>query len=126
VDAAALTFIATWLIFLWIVGWLALPLARFVFVNLPDGGLAAGRTLTLAFVSLLLFWGASLRLLTLTAAPLFVVALPILACVLGLRRPADRAAFAGCERSAQQKASQNRPHGPMSSLHLLTFSGVIP
>lgn len=92
-DSPSLLYGLSWLCYLWLVGWLALPLARFVFVNLPDGGLAAGRTLAVALIALLVFWGAALHLAPLTLAPLWILGLPLLAAVLTLRRATARAAF---------------------------------
>ena len=61
--------IFAWTLALWLLGWLALPLARRVFVALPDGGLAAGRVGFLVLVSLAAFWGASLHIVPLKLAP---------------------------------------------------------
>lgn len=66
--------ITVWTLALWLLGWLVLPLSRRLFAALPDGGLAAGRLVFIILVSLLLFWGASLRFLPLGAAPLLALA----------------------------------------------------
>lgn len=86
-------FAFSWLLALWLLGWLMLPLTRHVFISLPDGGLAAGRVLALALLSLAAFWGASLRLIPLSMAPLWLVGGPLLCAVLSLRRAAQRRAF---------------------------------
>ncbi len=55
-----------------------LPLARRVFPNLPDGGLAAGRVLFLTLVALFVYWGAMLRVVPLALTPLWIFGLPLL------------------------------------------------
>lgn len=91
--------IALFPVFLWLLGWLALPLARRVFVGLPDGGLAAGRVLALALLSLLAFWGASLRLVPLSSAPLWLIGGPLLCAALALRHTHERRAFRAWAKS---------------------------
>lgn len=66
-----------WTLALWLLGWLALPLSRRLFVALPDGGLAAGRFSFILVVALLAFWGAALHVLPLSIAPLLAFALAI-------------------------------------------------
>jgi len=93
VDFSSLLLILCWLIPLWLLGWLVLPLARQIFVNLPDSGLAAGRTLSIVLLSLLAFWGASFHVLPLTLAPLLFFGLPLLCAAWTLRTPLARVTF---------------------------------
>lgn len=79
-----LLLILRWLLPLWLLGWLLLPLTRQIFSNLPDGGLAVGRTLTLVVLSLVAFWGASTHTLPLTIAPLLIVSVPLVCAGLSL------------------------------------------
>ena len=67
-----------WTLALWLVGWAALPVARRLFVNLPDGGLAAGRLAFVVAVALVVFWGASLHLAPLSLAPALAALLALL------------------------------------------------
>lgn len=76
--------IFVWTLALWALGWLALPLARRVFVGLPDGGLAAGRLLFIVLVALFSFWGATVHVVPLQLAPA-VAALTAIACASGWR-----------------------------------------
>lgn len=64
--------IGRWVVPLWLLGWLALPLSSRLMGQLPDRGLAAGRFLTLFLLTLLAFWGANLQWVALTWAPLLV------------------------------------------------------
>lgn len=91
--------IVLWLFGLWLLGWLALPLARHVFPRLPDSGLAAGRVLALSLVSLLAFWGAALKIAPLSFSPLLLFTLPLVGSVLLLRRPHARQNFMDWLRS---------------------------
>lgn len=60
----------------WLLGWLLLPTLRPVFNTLPDAGLAAGRILFLALLGLVLYWGASIRLIGLSWEPYFFWLVP--------------------------------------------------
>lgn len=62
---------------MWILGWLVFPFSRRLFAVLPDGGLAAGRLLALVLLSLLAFWGASLHLVSLKFAPIWMIGAPL-------------------------------------------------
>ena len=93
VQESPLFLILRWLAALWLLGWTVLPVARRVFSNLPDGGLAAGRLLSVALPTLLLFWGASLHVIPLSLAPIVMIGLPLLAAFLALRRPDARREF---------------------------------
>ena len=76
--------IFVWTLALWALGWLVLPLSRRLFVNLPDGGLAAGRIGFVILVALVAFWGASFRVVPLRLAPAIAVGCA-LGCALGWR-----------------------------------------
>jgi YYY domain-containing protein len=69
IDPYSVLLIVTWLIPLWLLGWLALPVSRHLFRDMLDGGLAVGRVLSLALISLIAFWLASLHLLSLRWSP---------------------------------------------------------
>lgn len=89
-EAYSLLLIIQWLLPLWLLGWLVLPLSQQVFSCLPDAGLAAGRILALLLVSLAAFWGASLQILPLPLAPLLYVLLLFPACWLLWRCVRDK------------------------------------
>jgi YYY domain-containing protein len=78
VEAYSGLLILLWLFALWLLGWLALPFSRRVFLHLPDGGLAAGRVLALTLMSLMAFWGAALHLVSLRFTPLLIFGAPLL------------------------------------------------
>jgi YYY domain-containing protein len=77
VEIYSLQLLFSWLVALLLLGWLVLPFSHRIFPHLPDGGLAAGRVLSLLIISLFACWGASLHLLSLRFAPLLVFGLPI-------------------------------------------------
>ena len=58
----------SWLLLIWLLGWLALPVARRIWGDaphgLPDAGLAAGRMLGLVTWTLLAFWAGNMGLAT--------------------------------------------------------------
>jgi YYY domain-containing protein len=93
VQDSSVVLILRWLGHLWLLGWVVLPLARRIFSNLPDGGLAAGRLLGLAVPALLLFWGASLHVISLALSPIVMIGLPLLGAFLTLRRVESRRDF---------------------------------
>jgi YYY domain-containing protein len=64
-----------------------------VFVNLADGGLAAGRVLAIALFSLLAMWLAVLRVAPLSLAPLWFAGLPLLGSATLLAPAGRRAEF---------------------------------
>ncbi len=97
-----LLLVVIWLVSMWLLGWLMLPVSRRIFSNLPDGGLAAGRTLALVLVSLLAFWLASLSVAPLSLAPFFFVVLPLFAFVGPLRRTESRREFFQWARDNQR------------------------
>ncbi len=66
-----------WILPLWALGWLVLPLWSRLFPFLPDKGLAAGRVAALALLSLAAFWGAATHLVPLSVAPFFLIAAPL-------------------------------------------------
>ncbi|MDQ3815614.1 MAG: DUF2298 domain-containing protein [Armatimonadota bacterium] len=92
-DLFSFFLVIRWLFYLWLLGWLVLPLLRRFFVHLPDGGLAAGRILTIALLSLAVYWGAALHLVPMTLAPLWFIGAPLLCGYIALRRPAARHEF---------------------------------
>ena len=59
----------SWLVFLWLAGWLFFPFSRRLWGELlPDSGLALGRILFLTCWSVWAFWGGTLGLSTQTTA----------------------------------------------------------
>ena len=82
----------TWLLGLWLLGWAALPASRHLFPTLPDGGLAVGRVLFIAFASLGAFWLASFHLAPLGVSPILFVALAFASLSL-LLAPNERCEF---------------------------------
>jgi len=90
----------SWLLLVWLLGWLALPFARRIWGRdaggLPDAGLAAGRVLLLMFWTLLSFWAGNAGLPTRLSAFL-IVPLGAICCWLARRDwPALQAVV--CER----------------------------
>lgn len=77
-DSVSLSFIPSWFVFFWLLGWVLLPSVRHLFSSLPDSGLAAGRLLFLALLALVLYWGASIRVIPLTWEPYFFWLVPLL------------------------------------------------
>jgi YYY domain-containing protein len=77
VDSISLFYIAPWLVFFWLLGWVLLPISRRLLGALPDGGLAAGRVLFLVLLGTVLYWGAFWHLLSLRWAPYFFWLLPL-------------------------------------------------
>ncbi len=63
-----------WILPLWALGWLVLPLSSRGFPFLPDKGLAAGRFVALFGVGLIAFWGAATHLLPLRFAQFLLIA----------------------------------------------------
>ena len=92
-ELYSLALIVRWIIPAWLLGWLLLPAARSVFPTLSDGGLAAGRMLAVMLISLLAFWAASLRFISLTHSPLMLVAFPLFLFVFSLRTLQHRHKF---------------------------------
>jgi uncharacterized membrane protein len=102
-EPSPIGLIVRWIVPLWLLGWLVLPFSRRLLPNLPDGGLAAGRILTLFLASLWTFWTAALQIFPLTLAPLWLLALPLAAVWLYWRHPAARAelfTWIGAQRRA--------------------------
>ncbi|PQV63351.1 putative membrane protein [Abditibacterium utsteinense] len=62
-----------WIVPLWALGWLVLPLSHRLFPFLPDKGLAAGRIVALALLGLSIFWGAATHLIPLQWAPVWLI-----------------------------------------------------
>lgn len=108
-----ITVILRWLLALWALGWLVLPLSSRLLPFLPDKGLAAGRAVAVALLCLLCFWGASLHLVPLDFAPLLWVAAPLLVAT-GWRSPGFR---------SQLRA--NRRHFLFSDLVFLACFGLL-
>lgn len=80
-----------WFVLLWGAGWLFWPLARRIFgETLPDGGLAVGRVLFLAFWTLVAFWLGHLGVSTRTTTLLWIV-LAVVGVAVGVR---DKSALA--------------------------------
>jgi len=102
VDFFSYVLIAIWLVGLWLLGWLVLPLTRRLFRNLPDGGLAAGRMLAIVLFSLLTMWLGVLHIAPLTLVPLWFVGLPVLCAVLTWRNTERRREFFDFVRSHRQ------------------------
>jgi len=92
-ELYSLALIATWLIPIWLLGWLVLPTFRHLFYHLPDGGLAAGRFTILVLVSLAAFWVASLHIAPLTYSPLLLAGIPCGMFIFSLRQKAQRKEF---------------------------------
>ncbi|HEX9997491.1 MAG TPA: DUF2298 domain-containing protein [Abditibacterium sp.] len=67
-----------WIVPLWVLGWLVLPLSSRLFPFLPDFGLAAGRVVALLLMGLLSFWGATAHWVSLdfSAYQLFILPIP--------------------------------------------------
>ncbi|MBW3636949.1 MAG: hypothetical protein KY445_10900, partial [Armatimonadetes bacterium] len=66
-----------WILPLWALGWLVLPLSSRLFPFLPDKGLAAGRVAALALLSLAAFWSAATHLIPLSIASFALIIVPI-------------------------------------------------
>ena len=84
-SSSDIALIFRWLVPLWLLGWLVLPVSRRLFSFLPDEGLAVGRVGALVGGSLLAFLTAQVHLFPLPVGVWFV---PILAisCGFGWRR----------------------------------------
>lgn len=82
-----------WILPLWALGWLVLPLSSRLFPFLPDKGLSAGRVAALALLSLGTFWGAAIRLIPLSVASFALIIVPIVGA-LGWKNAAFRAQIA--------------------------------
>jgi uncharacterized membrane protein len=78
VPFSEIALILRWVVALWALGWLVLPLSSRLFPFLPDKGLAVGRITALVLLSLGSFWGAALGLVPLRLAPLFFIGIPVL------------------------------------------------
>jgi uncharacterized membrane protein len=89
VSSSEIALIFRWVLPLWALGWLILPLSSRLFSALPDKGLAAGRVVALVFVGVLTFWGAALHLVPLQLAPLTLIAIS-LAVGIGWKNPIFR------------------------------------
>ena len=71
--------ILRWIVPLWALGWLVLPLSSRLFPFLPDLGLATGRVIALILVGIVSFWGATTHLVSLDFSIYQLLALPIFA-----------------------------------------------
>ncbi len=66
-----------WILPLWALGWLVLPLSGRLFTALPDRGLAAGRIVALVLIGVAAFWGAATHLISLQWTPLLLILAPL-------------------------------------------------
>lgn len=86
-----------WITPLWAFGWLVLPFSSRLFPFLPDKGLAAGRVVSLALLSLAAFWGAATHLVPLSFAPFALIVAPLVAAI-GWKDAAFRARISSNRR----------------------------
>jgi uncharacterized membrane protein len=98
VPFSEIALIFRWIVPLWALGWLVLPLSARLLPFLPDQGLATGRIIAIGVLSLLTFWGAATHLVSLSFAPFALVLTPLLVGI-GWRNAAFRAQIVGHRRN---------------------------